>query len=196
MYNENQVYKPSFALVIGYLKGIDKMPQIAKRHELFNRFSLAFDSYNPLRGEIYFDTSMFEALFKTLFDQIKYDRIEIEYNSTSKGIFDSFSDAIELIKKNYAVNDTCFDRIFVYQLGQLVFYIQTEYYTSVGGPHPYHDTFNFACFVSKLDRDSIEATIDQTCKLNQYNIRAIEVGSPEVKSASIWEHLKNMFSYV
>jgi hypothetical protein len=171
---------------------IDRKPKTALINKLNKRFSIAFDTYNPEIGEMYFDISMFENIFTSVISQIEFDLIEITYGENEKFVYRTFADAIILIKeKEKPENDSC-DNILIYQNQKLVCYIETEYYSSIGGPNPYHDTYNFAFFMNQIKQDEIHEVIKQTCQMNEYLIRAIEIGLAEPKQ-TLRNRLKAFF---
>ena len=189
----NKKYQPSIALVFGYLLNIDRKPKTALINKLNKRFSIAFDSYNPEIGEMYFDIRMFDKIFTKVLLQIEFDLIEITYGKNEKYVFRTFKDALKLIKEiEKPKNDSC-DSILIYQNQKLVCYIETEYYSSIGGPYPYHDTYNFAFFINKINQDEIYEVIKKTCQLNEYLIRAIEIGLAEPK-LTLRNRLKAFFN--
>ncbi len=189
----NKKYQPSIALVFGYLLNIDRKPKTALINKLNKRFSIAFDTYNPEIGEMYFDINMFENIFTNVFLQIEFNLIEIKYGKNEKFEFGTFEDALKLIKEiEKSENDSC-DSILIYQNKKIVCYIETEYYSSIGGPHPYHDTYNFAFFMYQIKQDEILEVIKQTCQQNEYLIRTIEIGLAEPKR-TLGNRLKAFFS--
>ncbi len=192
MDNSSKKYQPSIALVFGYILNIDKIPKIASKHGLDRRFSMAFDSHHPEFGEMHFDVSMFENIFTELFKQIEFDLMEVTYGDGEKLTFSSFQDALKDFKKREKPENDTFDGISIFLKDERVGYIQMEYYQSIGGPYPYHDTFNLAFFMRQINRDEILEVVKEICQRNGYLIRAIENGL-EAPKQTLMNRLKNLF---
>lgn len=187
----NQKYQPTIALVFGYLLNIDYRPKIASANNLKQRFSIAFDSYNPQTKEIYFDIDMFENIFSSFFSQVKFDLIEITYQKEKKFIFKDFDEAFTIIKEKKELENELFNNMLIYRHEKLICYIEVENYTLIGGPYPYHDTFNFAFFFNEINQDFL-SMIKKVCKENKYLIRLVENGLSNPKS-TLMNQFKKFF---
>lgn len=178
-------YQPSIAIVFGYILNIDKRPKIAFDNKLNERFSIAFDTYNPEIRDMYFDIMMFKNIFTRLISEIEFDRVAISFGQEEQD-FKTFVDLLELIKERNAP----FNRIIIYNKKRIVCYIETEFYNSIGGPYPYHDTYNFAIFLNEIKQDKFNIILNEVCETYNYVIRTIEYGLKEPKT-TIFYHLKN-----
>ena len=187
MQESKPTYQPSFGLVYGYLKGIDRMSSVANELGLINRFSLSLDSYNPEINSMYFDPNMFCILLKCILDNVEIDKIEIIYENDFKNTHLNLEtlckEIISMTTYNANGDDILhIDQIYIYHKDRVHIYIEWEFgYIANGGPMPYHDTFNYAFYIKQqLDRKTKDAIMK--CSLeNNLDLRSIYIGENTTK---------------
>ena len=184
-------YQPSLALVFGYLGKIDTKSTIAIHSRLDERFSLALDTYNPETNDSYFDQEMFIRLLTSILWELSCDRVEIETDNSTLYSCEDLSLFPQIMR---TMGQAPCEKIFIYEKKILICAMQIEDYTASWGPHPYHDTYNFAFFLNAMKQYRLQEVLEQTCKENHYWIRAIEVGSSEPSTMNLWSHIKNFLT--
>ena len=166
----------SLSIVFGYLSGIDRQSWVAKKLSLPARFSIALDTYRHGHGEMYFDQEMLLAILKGLQLHIPHDSVSILFENNDEHTFQSLRDSIPVQTEKSASGNAPFISLRFLSGTETTCYIETEFYTAIGGPEPYHDSYNFAFYLKAYDRKTIENSIVTTCSQNHFTIRCIIAG--------------------
>lgn len=58
-------------------------------------------------------------------------------------------------------------------------YSETDFFTSIGGPHPYHDTYTFSFYMNDYDRESMQNVLWECCRMQNAFVRDIYTGHRE-----------------
>ncbi len=194
MNDNDKNYQPTIALVFGFYPNLDGKPKIALKNGLDQRFSIAFDTFNPETDQMYFDIEMFENIFTMVLNQMNFDNIVIAYGQQETYTFKTFAETLKLItNKENAEKNPC-DSLFIYKKEKLICFVETEYYNSIGGHFPYHDAYNFAFFMNSINTVSYQNTIEQICSKHNYKIRNIEFGLPQPTTITLWQRIKRFFN--
>jgi hypothetical protein len=160
-----------FSCVLGYLPQIDRQSKTAVELNLPARFSIALDSYRPSIGEMQFDLEMFLVILQELEKQIVYNQLTIDFGDDDIQSFPSLSASIKIQEEKWeAFENEPFSSARFSLNNEPVCYIEFEDYSAIGGPIPYHDSFNFAFYTRPdlFDRYQIEQSVLNVSKQNKF----------------------------
>ena len=180
-----------FSVVFGYLKDIDNSCPEAEKIGLQNRLAIVLESYRSASPELYYDYEMFHDILLAIATYIKYDSIEVD--SGTKHIYPA---PVELLKAEEFVrfgneNDPFVQLVF-YNNHQAVCMVRTEFYTAIGGPMPYHDSYTFSFFFKAYNQDEMETALRQLATAKGFNLVDVIHGLDK-PSISILAHVKRLF---
>jgi hypothetical protein len=128
---------------------------------LRHRFAVVLDTYRRDKEDMYFDTGLFLHLVPTLCQAIGYDYVAIRM--IEGGRFQSFDDlarqysGIEELEKEPPA------RIDLHRSGQLVGAVETELWTMVGGPSPYHDSYTLSFYTDRDRSPELRRVSETVC---------------------------------
>jgi len=156
----------TLSMVLGYLQD-NYPPSVAFAGGLVFRFAVILDTYRPDKEGTYFDSELFVLVVSKVCHAVNQDTAQI-WTDEDKSVrsFDELS-------RMYAGTDEDDRepplRIELALEGQLVAFIETEFWVNVGGPAPYHDSYTASMYTVD-DRslefqgivESVSATIDAT----------------------------------
>jgi len=115
---------------------------------LRHRFAVVLDTYRRDKAEMYFDTGLFLHLVPALCQAIGYHFLAIRM--FEGGRFHSFEDLAREYARREELEQEPPARIDLLKSGLLVGVVETELWTMVGGPSPYHDSYTLSFYT---DRD-------------------------------------------
>lgn len=177
----------SLAIVFGYLRGIDRPNKTAQKLGLEARFSLALDTYRKEKGFMFFDAPMLAALLQDIFSGHDYDALNLSFYEKEEEHFRDLRTAFARIEKEEE-NDA-FVSMSLLREGRVICYIETGFYTAIGGPAPYHDTLNFALYLAQYDRAQMEQVLTHSCRRHEFRVREVCYG-PERPPEGVLTKLK------
>ena len=148
----------TLCLVSGY-HAASFPPAGAHESGLCHRFAVVLDTYRRDKVDMYFDTDLFLRLVPTLCQAIGYDRVEIRMTDGSR--FTSFDELARQYAGREEVEQEPPVRIELVRRGQLGGIVETEFWTMVGGPPPYHDSYTLS-FYSDRDRSPELRRVSET----------------------------------
>jgi len=182
----------SIAIVFGYIPKIDKLSEIAGKHGLLQRFSIALDTYYPDNGSMFFNGKTCSLLIGAILKDKTFDTVYFfPYNNKTKEIlFDTDSLLAAIQELSDDEENDCFSCIQFFLKGEMICHIETEFYTAIGGPQPYHDTYNIVFYQKEYSKKETEDLIVATCNDNDIAIRDKITGN-EMPYRSIWQRLKS-----
>lgn len=160
----------SINIVNGIIPKFDKYSKEAKIFSLNNRFSICLNTFYPELEQMYFDFDLFEKIFNFILRKIEYSEIEV-YLVNNYRISRSIQNCLNLIELYEVTNgNEPIERIKIINNGEVVLYIETEFYTNSGGPKIYHDNYNFAFYFNNLDAIDILNNLVKECNFQKIKI--------------------------
>lgn len=155
MQHKEKTYQASFSIVSGYLN-TDQRRASKAGPGLSRKLALILNSYNPERGELYFDCTLFLDLLACLLNDFNAEQIAIKTNATQ--LFKNPEDFVPYLREtlyNEEENELDFEHILATKAGQPVLLVLPEHYDAIGGPYPYHDSYTFSCFHKQENTDQL-----------------------------------------
>lgn len=187
--SEASALERRIGLVSGY-HDVSFPPADAWEAGLRHRFSVVMDTARSDKADMYFDTQLFMRLIPGLCQVIGYDSVSICLQN--KDHFPSF----EKLAHQYARQDDSDQepppRIELLRSGQLVSIVETEFWTMVGGPSPYHDSYTFSFFT----RENLSTELRHAAETICAEVGATIVGFQEVEQIKppyrpLWKRVLN-----
>jgi hypothetical protein len=88
-----------------------------------------------------------------------------------------------------------FDDLSLYKDKKMVLYIFLGGYTGIGGPYPYHDTFDFSFFSEEYDAAAVTEAMKGLEADGTLYIRDLIYGEPlPCRHRSFWDVVKRLFT--
>jgi hypothetical protein len=142
--NDNTARYRCFALVSGY-HACSFPPRAAYDAGLRNRFAVVLSTFRPEKSEMFFDSNLFIKIADALLQVIAHDLLEIDLGGEVPVLR-----SLASLAERYASQEEM-DReppawMRAYGGNRLIAIEETEWWTSVGGPAPYHDTLTFSFY--------------------------------------------------
>lgn len=186
-------YQPTFSLVFGYLPNIERK----RSHEFKNlkrKFSLILETYNPEVGDMYFDFKMFNCLLNLISRNFSFDKINFIQDKINEFVFHDLNSFFEELRNKFYLeieNEVPFSQIIFAEKESPTLIVIPEFYSSIGGPYPYHDSITFTFFYNTMNTDEFLEELKKTAQSNNYDIRAILNGF-ENPRMSIFQRIKDL----
>lgn len=155
---EQSVTDRTLCMVSGY-HAASFPPADAFESGLRHRFAVVLDTYRRDKADMYFDTSLFLHLVPTLCQTIGFDSVAIRI--TEGNCLHSFDDLARHYDGLEEPEHEPPDRIDLLRSGVLVGVVETEFWTMVGGPFPYHDSYTLSLYTER-DRSSDLQRVSET----------------------------------
>jgi hypothetical protein len=141
-----------------------------------------------------FDVELLYLILTCVLEEFNFSSIELQLNEEKQKSVASLNELREVLfeepdeeerepflhMKLIADEETCC-------------FVQTEFYTLVGGPSPYHDTYTFSFYVNKYERPAIQNKVYQLCIDNNIVVSEIRSGF-DVPMISLWAKLKRVLT--
>jgi hypothetical protein len=107
---------------------------------LTHRFAVIQETYRPDKASegMYFDEALWRRLLEFARETAPDVQVAIVACDCAKAI-----DASDFLAANASIEDPPAS-VLVHAKGTLLLFIETEYWTQVGGPWPYHDSYTYA----------------------------------------------------
>lgn len=157
---EQSVTDRTLCMVSGY-HAASFSPADAFESGLRHRFALVLDTYRRDTEDLYFDTSLFQRLVPTLCQTIGFDAVAIRM--TEGSCLHSFDD----LARHYAgLEESEHEppaRIDLLRAGELVGVVETEFWTMVGGPSPYHDSYTLSFYTDRDRSPELQRESETAC---------------------------------
>ena len=184
----------SLALVFGYLKDIDYPNDVAKRLGFNKRFAIAIDTYRPDLGYMFFDVELLFLILSSVLKAFKFTSIEIQLDEGNKKSAASLNELREVLyeEPDEELREP-FNHMKVRAGDEICCYVQTEFYTRIGGPDPYHDTYTFSFYVDEYERPALQNNIYQICAANNIIVREIRTGY-DTPVTALWAKIKRFLA--
>ncbi len=157
---EQQVTDRTLCLVSGY-HAASFPPADAFESGLRHRFAVVLDTYRRGRADMYFDTGLFLYLVPKLCQVIGYDCVAIRM--FEGGPFHSFDDLVRQYANLEELEQEPPARIDLHRSGQLVGVVETELWTMVGGPSPYHDSYTLSFYTDRDRSPELRRVSETAC---------------------------------
>ena len=135
------------ALVSGY-HSCSFPPPIAYDAGLKDRFAVIISSYRPDKEGMFFDSELFILLTDAILQAIPHDSIEIEMDVGMPSLR-SFSELSEWYGRNDETEREPPLRVTACSNNRLIAIEETESWSQVGGPAPYHDSFTLSFYTTE-----------------------------------------------
>ncbi len=148
----------TLCLVSGY-HAASFPPADAYEAGLRHRFAVVLDTYRRDKVDMYFDADLFLRLVPALCQAIGYDGVDIRLTDGSR--FTSFGDVARHYTGLEELEREPPERIQLSRRGQLAGMVDTEFWTMVGGPSPYHDSYTLS-FYTDQDRSATLRRVSET----------------------------------
>ena len=136
-------------------------PFRAYNHGLRSRFALVLDTYRRDKGMMFFDVELFLRLVSEACNVIGYDAIEIRL--TDEVCFDSFDALAQYYADRDELDNEPPEGIDLIRENQVVAIAITEFWTLVGGPSPYHDSYTISFYTSEDRSEELLRTSEIIC---------------------------------
>ena len=186
--------KRSIALVFGYLQDIDYPNEVARGLGLNKRFAIALDTYRPEKNYMYFDAELLYLVLTCVLKEYNFSSIELQFDEDKPKSVASLNELREvLIEESDEEEREPFLHMKLISDDETCCYVQTEFYTLVGGPSPYHDTYTFSFYVNQYERPAIQNKVYQLCIDNNIVVSEIRSGC-DVPIISLWTKLKGILT--
>lgn len=180
------------SLVFGYLPGIDWQNPRAAVCGVSQRFAVALDTYRPDNVDMYFDHELLLALLRGVSELIPHGTLHISMDVDGKDILMSL-DALERRYREMEAEDRVpFIWLEYRDETGVVGYVQSEWYTLIGGPHPYHDSYTFSFYLYRYDRWLVQRRILEICWRGGADVKELWTGV-ERPMVSPWSRLPRFF---
>lgn len=148
----------TLCLVSGY-HAANFPPADAFELGLRHRFAVVLNTYRRDKADMYFDSSLYLLLVRTVCQAIGYDCVTIRMIEGVR--FHSFDDLARQYADLEELEQKPPARIDMYKSGQLVGVVETELWAMVGGPSPYHDSYTLS-FYTHGDRSPELRRVSET----------------------------------
>lgn len=153
----------TFKLINGYLPA-DIPDQTAKQLGLLKRFAWVIDTYRPDLGpNMYFDYELLLALLNRFLLTFPFNKIEMTVSDGKKQAFNYFLQLSDYYSgSNKAPSFEPFKDLKIFDKSAVVCFIRTEFWSRVGGPQPYNDSYTFSVYTYDYDPKVIFAISEKT----------------------------------
>jgi hypothetical protein len=133
------------ALVAGY-HPCSFPPAAAYAAGLKERFAVVLSSYRSEKREMFFDADLFALLTGALLQVVPHDSLDIELGVGLPALHS----LRELTERQAGQDEMDLPlRMRVYCDGRIVALEETEFWSEVGGPDPYHDSFTLSFYTAE-----------------------------------------------
>ncbi len=134
-------------------------PADAYQAGLRHRFAVVLDTYRRDKVDMYFDSDLYLRLVPALCQAIGYEGVDIRMTDRSR--LTSFDDVAHHYAGREEIEQEPPERIQLGRRGQTVGIVATEFWTMVGGPFPYHDSYTLS-FYTEQDRSAELRRVSET----------------------------------
>ncbi|MBX7149301.1 hypothetical protein K1X76_09470 [bacterium] len=182
----------SLALVFGYIPQIDRLNPFAKKLHLNKRFAFALDTYSPQEEGVFFDVDLFLSLLQSVLASVSHDRVEFIGDFNGQKMIVGYEQLFNYYQNSRQENREPFYEMRVFKNDSIVLFGVTLFYTMVGGPDPYHDTYLTSFYCNDYDQSKVKQQLVNVCEQNDVSIRALLMAK-DVPQISWWTRIKDFF---
>jgi hypothetical protein len=150
----------SLCLVSGY-HAVSYPPVAAYEAGMRHRFAVVLDTYRRDKIDMFFDSSLALLLVPALCQIIRYDQLSIRMAGGA-----TISSIEELARHYSGLEEVDRDPpacIEVWRGGAIGAIVQTEWWSSVGGPSPYHDSYTISFYTANDHSSEFRQAIEDLC---------------------------------
>jgi hypothetical protein len=176
-------------LVLGYVRGVDRLPRQARRLGLVQRSALVLDTYRPDSPDALLDAALYAALVVAVARAVaataSWARLE------GGGVLDVSAPGAALVALEAIpeVERVPFPKVEYRSGAAIVALALHEPYANVGGPEPYHDSHTIAVYTAADRFKELEEEVARAVQRSAGESLEVIHGEPSPVGGGFFETL-------
>jgi hypothetical protein len=150
-------------IVVGYVRGVDRLPRHVQDLHLTRRVAFVLDSYRSDNVDMFFDAELYAALLDSTREVFGADRMSAVLSRGETATIGSASDAERILQSELEGGSEPFTKVMLSRGGTIVAVIESEPFAYSGGPEPYHDSFTVPIYSREDAAGRLEASARSVC---------------------------------
>lgn len=166
------------------------LPPEARAAGLTHRFAVIQETFKPDCVDMFFDVPLYNAVlqFAETFEEGAEVSVSEWVGSSRMHISRTLAEFRATVAPKTREDDPG-SQIFVRKNGEAILFVDTEFWTQLGGPMPYHDSYTYSLYSREAVGDRLRQFLSTHNDSSGWDIVAEVIVQPPAPAPSFWERL-------